>query len=297
MKKLLLSCLLIGLLFSCSKEEVETEQIESYEEFEILSTEIAENLDLNVAQKARIKESFTRNSEEADKPGFIWLIARHLSENLPAEDKDQISEQVQRVEAHLLEHGHCVPIGFEPNIKHPIHPTPDLLSQLLEPFQVPLFQELMQYHQQVSEQLIQQRIHDVITPQEFFAAMHTNRQQLMENIITNIFSDSQRVQLVHVIQHLHEERARYIENSYGCMIASLELEEETAQLLLSQIMSTQEIISENHKLLQNGEITVEEYLEALEQDCTSYQDNISTLLSEEQMDIVYLYRALSFRRF
>lgn len=297
MKKLLLSCLLIGLLSSCSKDEVETEQIESYEEFEILSTEIAENLDLNVAQKARIKESFTRNSEEADKPGFIWLIARHLSENLPAEDKDQILEQVQRVEAHLLEQGHCVPIGFEPNLIHPIQPTPELLSQLLEPDQGPAFQQLLQYHQQVSEQLIQQRIHDVITPQEFFAAMYTNRQQLMAYIITNILSDPQRAQLVLVIQHLHKERASYIESSYGCMIASLGLEEDTAQSLLSEIMSTQEIISENHKLLQNGDMTVEEYLEALEQDCTAYQDNISTLLSEEQMDIVYLYRALSFRRF
>ena len=297
MKKTLVSILFIGLVFSCSKENIENESIESHEELKNLSTEIVENLDLNSTQESRLKDAFTRNANESEKPGFIWLIARHLSENLPEDEKDQLIDKIMDIEVHLLDHGHCIPLGFEPNFKHPIHPTPELMSQLLEPAQLPFFQELLQHHQRISEHLIHKRIHDEITPQEFFAAMHTNRQHLLENIVTKVFNDHQHVKLAQIIEHLHQERARYIESSYGCMIASLELDEETAESLLNEIMKIQGIISDTHELLKNGEITIEEYLNMIKIDCSTYQESISSLLSEDQMDIVYLYRVLSFRRF
>ena len=283
MKNLLFSVLALCFLAACNKKEILPEPSPTPEaltaELETFKTETVENLALSEVQEAQLHKALAQSVGNADKPGFLWLVARHLSKTLPDAEKDHLLARIELIEQHLLNHGQCIPIGFEINHQHPLQPSPDLIASLLRAEQVTAFEAAVQHYQAVAQQLIALRINGSISPEEFFARMQENYNSTMALIINNILDDGQKLQLMHLMQQAAAQREQYIRDSYACMIAALDLEESTAQALLAEILEVENLKNDHYELFHTGMISLDELIASIQDFCGEYQQSLEGLLS------------------
>lgn len=308
MKKILLVSFCVCLFFACDEEQIAPEVSENLDtsiaqeeqldqEMAALKTEIVENLGLSAEEETELEGALMESQKDKKKPGVRWLVASRLNERLSDEKKARILARVQRIEERLQNRGHCVPLGFEPNLKRRLFPKVEEIAKFLTPDQRPAFRELVQSYTQKKKELIQMRKDDEISPAEFFAAMHFNKKEYIQTLMTEILTEKQRLRVTLLVKNLHEKKAQYIKASYVCMVKALGIDEETAKAVLSEVMAIQEVKAEYYQMLKDGDISPDEYLEAIKTSCSDYKENTAALLDDDQKDIVKLYRAISFHRF
>jgi hypothetical protein len=296
MKKIILACLtVLGLTVACQNEEpglVVDALPQSLADFR---NEVKEDLGLTTLQTSTLTKSLQQESANEQEPGFLWLVARHLQENLPNFAKRELLQNITDIEQSLVAQGICIPLGFEVNLRVPLHPHPGMIVPLLVPAQGIPFREIVMTHQQVAENLVTLRKAGLISPEEFHAKMQINYNSLMTNLVGGLLADEQRVQLKYILEQQAVEREQYIVQSFHLMAASLQL---NAEELQKTVVLSAAIESKKNFLLQAlhaGEITQEMMLQAVREMCVDFHSALDELFNEQQLEIIRIYRALSFR--
>ncbi len=296
MKKIILACLsVLGLTVACQNEEPGLAADALPRSLADFRNEVKEDLGLTPLQTGALTKSLQQESANEQVPGFLWLVARHLQENLPDTAKRELLQNITAIEQSLVLQGICIPLGFEVNFSFPLHPYPGMILPLLVPDQEDPFRKIVMTHQQVAENLVTLRKAGLMSPEEFHAKMQINYNSLMTQLVGGLLNDVQRVQLKYGLDQLAAEREQYIAQSFHLMAASLQLNEEELQETVVLNASIESMKNFLLQALQAGEITPEMTLQAVREHCVDFHNALDQLFNEQQLEIIRIFRALSFR--
>lgn len=296
MKKIMLAGLAaLGLTVACQNEEPNLVNDSLPQSLGDFRTEVKEDLGLTEFQTSALTKSLQQESANEQVPGFLWLVARHLQQNLPDPARRELLQTITAIEQSLVLQGICIPLGFEVNFSFPLHPHPGMIMPLLTPDQEIPFREIVMTHRQVTENLVTLRKAGFLSPEEFHVRMQINFNSMMTNLMGGFLSDEQHVQLKYRLEQLAGEREQYIIQSFHLMSASLQLNTEQLQktvVLSATIESKKSILLQ---ALHTGEISPEMMLQAVRESCVDFHGVLDELFSGQQLEIIRIYRALSFR--
>ncbi len=296
MKKSIIACLAVfGVTVACQNEELIIKNDSLSETLTDFSIQVTEDLGLTDVQSYKLTESLQQESKNENVPGFLWFVARHLQQNLPPQAKLELLQTMATIEQTLTLHGVCIPLGFEVNITNPLHPNPEMIVPLLMPDQEDSFREIVLKHQQISQNLISLRKGGLLSPAEFHGKMQSNYNSLMSTLIGGLLGDDQREQLKSVIDQLAAKREEYIVRSFQPMSVSLELNEETLQKTVALSVSAENMKNTLDQAFHSGGITFEMRMQAIRETCAAFHTELDVLFNDKQLEIIRIYRALSFR--
>ena len=226
---------------------------------------------------------------------LFGAVAHNLQENLSPEDRANLLSRIIEIETRLLENAVCVPLGFEINFTDPLQPHPGLVVPLLVEEQALAFRELIENFQSVVESLVEARRDNQISPPEFHARLQQSFNTLMTVIVRDLLVEPQRQQLGQIIQNLAEQRQGFIVQSFQIMAGVLELSEEELQVIVSLSNRVQEQRNALEGQFHLGLIELPQVVQSIRQSCVEFNLALDEILTDEQLQVVRIYRGLSFR--
>lgn len=293
MNRLILTLFSFGLLVSCQNDTSFNERPLTGD-LAMFQKQTSLDLGLTTIQSNSLSKSLQVEGGNFEKPGFLWLVARHLQENLPPAEKASLLEKIGNIEEHMLGHGMCIPLGLEVNFRHPMHPHPGMATPLLTDSQRPAFQQLMQAHFKVRCELIEARKQGLIPPHEFHRRMQENFNQLMREIVGGLLTPDQRMALGKIMEQQRMERQKHIQQGFGLLAAALQIKE-ILPAIVKISMETERDKSILFKQLHEGVIDQQTLIQSLQAACSGSSAQLAALLDARQNEIVKIYRGLSLR--
>ncbi len=281
-------------LISC-QPDLELKEKPLPEDLKVFHKETTQDLGLNARQSKGLTEALNQEADQKNHPGFLWLVARHLQENLPAAEKENLLNTIDTIEKHLVAHGVCIPLGFELNFSHPLHPHPGLVAQVLTAEQHPVFKNLVTAHHQHAEELVRARKEGKLSPQEFQLRMQQNFHMLMSKLIGGLLTDEQRIKLGHMLQQQAKQREEFIRQSFHVMAVVLDLKPEQLHKIVSISVEVEKHKAALIEKMKSGDLSEEALRSILQQTCSHVYSAMESMLNAKQLEVVKIYRALSFR--
>lgn len=291
------ACMILVLLSACQSNPLidTTPDASASGDAAVLTREITSDLGLTATQAAVLDTAVEHEERNEFAPGFLWRVAAHLRQNLPEADKADLFTRVERIEAHLVQRGLCLPLGHEFVFNAPpFQEHPFMFVPLLDEAQRATFEARMLTHEASVRQLVAERENGLMSPEAFHEEMHTLHERLMQDI-HDLLREEQRRELGRLRAELELRRQQFFLQSQIVMTAALRLSIDQLEGLLQLRDQVETDRNALIKRFRDGEIDHETLLAEQRALCAPPETTLAALLDDAQLETLRIYRVLTFR--